>query len=489
MEKETRHKTAKVAAMRLNETGIPSGGAEAQPPGSNVNEGKNPMPSPTQPEENYNATKEKLGTSTLDLNSGNDVPKPSYFAEKLQSNLDNMHQEDGFKTHEGKSSGTYANALKTETAKRIANFRKSSVEESIEGADLALPRASVEEFNGRFVSTLYGYFLRNRLAFPVVENYVKNTWAKYGLKRVMMNTAGFFFFKFDTKQGMDQVLERGPWIIRSVPILLNVWNANACLTKEETSKVPVWIKLHDIPLVAYTEDGLSMIATKLGTPIMLDSYTSNMCLESWGRNNYARAMIELNASCELKEEVIIAIPNLSGEGYSKETVYVEYEWSPSHCSHCKLFGHNNNNCPKQVHTKVVNNNEAAEDGFTIVNRKKGKGKASQQGKDEHNKGKHGDGFRIPKPKPNHVYRQRQVIGSAIPVRLEKNTQSDPIKPSTSSNQGNPVQIMNKFESLSTPDSLEDSDDDEVIFDEATKEMVDSFVSEGASTPGEKVPNV
>ncbi|GJS44356.1 zinc knuckle CX2CX4HX4C containing protein [Tanacetum coccineum] len=36
------------------------------------------------------------------------------------------------------------------------------------------------------------------------------------------------------------------------------------LTKEDTSKVPVWIKMHDVPLAAYISDGLSMIATKLG---------------------------------------------------------------------------------------------------------------------------------------------------------------------------------------------------------------------------------
>nr|GEW41440.1 hypothetical protein [Tanacetum cinerariifolium] len=34
--------------------------------------------------------------------------------------------------------------------------------------------------------------------------------------------------------------------------------------------------------IAFSEDGLSAIATKLGTPLMLDSYTSDMCMQSWG---------------------------------------------------------------------------------------------------------------------------------------------------------------------------------------------------------------
>ncbi|GKE29133.1 hypothetical protein Tco_1444517 [Tanacetum coccineum] len=36
------------------------------------------------------------------------------------------------------------------------------------------------EVNERFSNFIYGFFLGKRLAYPVVENYVKNTWSKYG---------------------------------------------------------------------------------------------------------------------------------------------------------------------------------------------------------------------------------------------------------------------------------------------------------------------
>nr|GEW07151.1 ATP-dependent DNA helicase PIF1-like [Tanacetum cinerariifolium] len=38
-----------------------------------------------------------------------------------------------------------------------------------------------------------------RLAFPVVEYYARNNWGKHELKRVMMNTKGFFFFKLSLR--------------------------------------------------------------------------------------------------------------------------------------------------------------------------------------------------------------------------------------------------------------------------------------------------
>ncbi|GJZ38563.1 hypothetical protein Tco_0585126 [Tanacetum coccineum] len=56
-----------------------------------------------------------------------------------------------------------------------------------------------------------------------------------------------------------------------------------------------YVKFHDIPITAFTNDGLSAIATKLGTPMMLDSYTAAMYMYSWGRSSYARVMIELRA--------------------------------------------------------------------------------------------------------------------------------------------------------------------------------------------------
>ncbi|GKC07942.1 hypothetical protein Tco_0999552, partial [Tanacetum coccineum] len=67
---------------------------------------------------------------------------------------------------------------------------------------------------------------------------------------------------------------------------------------------PVWVKLHGVLVTAFSEDGLSAISTKLGTPLMLDSYTADMCMQSWGRSSYARAMIKLKADVELKDNIV-----------------------------------------------------------------------------------------------------------------------------------------------------------------------------------------
>ncbi|XP_071713634.1 uncharacterized protein [Rutidosis leptorrhynchoides] len=234
-----------------------------------------------------------------------------------------------------------------------------------EGVDIELPISSVMEACDRYSNTLYGYFIGKRVVYPVVKNYVMNTWAKYGIEKTMMNSKGFYFFKFVTSKGMLDVLENGPWMIRTVPIMLNKWAANVWLTKEDLSKVPGWVKLFDVPFTGYTEDGLSMIASKVGKPIMLDSYTSTMCVEAWGRPNYARAMIEISAESELRTNLKVGTPGINGASSLVDTVTIEYEWKPPRCSGCKVFGHRDAQCrkniPVQPATKVIDS-----DGFQSV---------------------------------------------------------------------------------------------------------------------------
>ncbi|GKF02255.1 uncharacterized protein Tco_0029178 [Tanacetum coccineum] len=97
------------------------------------------------------------------------------------------------------------------------------------------------------------------------------------------------------------------------------------LKKEELTCVPVWVKLHDVSIAAFTANGLRAIATKIDKPLMLDSFTSTMCNELWGRNSYAHSMIELSAENILKDSMVIAILNLKDEGYKYATITIEYE--------------------------------------------------------------------------------------------------------------------------------------------------------------------
>lgn len=279
--------------------------------------------------------------------------------------------------------GNGLDSLRSESSNVKANFRYMEVPTSNdEGIKFCMPVQVVNEVQTRFENTLYGYFIGKRLAYPVVEYFVKQNWGKFGLTRIMLNAKGFFFFKFSSHKGLEDVLENGPWMIRKVPIVLKEWSIDTRLEKEELTSLPVWVKIHNVPIQVFSEDGLSIIASHVGKPVMLDAYTTNMCRESWGRSSYARCLIEVSARDEPLETLTFGVPLSNGSGYSNETVTIEYEWTPLRCSQCYTFGHDNTCCPKIVTacpmaTQVADLskvNEQKEEGFQNVKRKKKRGK-------------------------------------------------------------------------------------------------------------------
>nr|GEX49382.1 hypothetical protein [Tanacetum cinerariifolium] len=141
------------------------------------------------------------------------------------------------------------------------------------------PEESTRAIIKRFVNTAYGFFLGKRVAYPVVANYVRNTWGKYGLVKSILNSSTGLF-QFSSMDGLNAMLEYGPWFIRSHPLILKKLNPSENLIKEDIRDVSVWVKLHDVPITAFSEDGSSAIAMKIGTSLMLDSYNSDMCLRS-----------------------------------------------------------------------------------------------------------------------------------------------------------------------------------------------------------------
>nr|GEW58395.1 hypothetical protein [Tanacetum cinerariifolium] len=148
--------------------------------------------------------------------------------------------------------------------------------------------------------------------------------AKHGLKRITINSKGFFFFKFDLRAGLEAVLEGGPWLIRKSLIILKKWSMDTRFLKEELTRILIWVKLHDVPIQVFEASGISLIAMFIGKPVILNSYISSMC----------------NYSCDL----------------------------------CKIFGHVYDHCPnKLVSPPIVTTSnvvtpivEKKNDGFQMV---------------------------------------------------------------------------------------------------------------------------
>ncbi|GKA83497.1 retrovirus-related pol polyprotein from transposon TNT 1-94 [Tanacetum coccineum] len=135
----------------------------------------------------------------------------------------------------GKSS--YANVTSKPSRKKV-NVRTLFTPEG-NGIDVVVPVDSIHAISERLANTAYGFFLGKKVAYPVVANYVRNTWGKYGLVRSMFSSsAGLFSFQFSSMDGLDAMLENGPWFIRNNPLILKKWYPDENLLKEDVSTVP-----------------------------------------------------------------------------------------------------------------------------------------------------------------------------------------------------------------------------------------------------------
>ncbi|GKB93009.1 hypothetical protein Tco_0979146, partial [Tanacetum coccineum] len=156
--------------------------------------------------------------------------------------------------------GSFADVLNSNKPSSKSKFRSLLNSEQVENADVVLPLAIFTAAQQRYANSLVGYFVGKNVVFPLVQNYV---------------------------------LEQGPWLIRNIPIILTKWSPNLALTKDKKT-------------------------------VMLDAFTSTMCVDPWDRMGYARALIEVSAKKELKQEVIMVVPEVEGLKLNKPKVTFVY---------------------------------------------------------------------------------------------------------------------------------------------------------------------
>lgn len=183
--------------------------------------------------------------------------------------------------------------------------------------------------SGEWENALVGYFVGHKLPFPTVNTIAHNIWGKSGLEEVLSSENGFFLFKFKDHDNMCSVMERAPWHMAKKPLVLKKWQPNLSLAKEEIQTVPIWVRLFNVPLEFWTSTGLSYIASAVGKPLHVDKFTA-----SKKRISYVRVCVEVNASDELVNDF-----DLQCADGNWITIHAEFEWTPTRCKACEVFGH------------------------------------------------------------------------------------------------------------------------------------------------------
>ncbi|KAH1242799.1 hypothetical protein GmHk_07G020044 [Glycine max] len=146
---------------------------------------------------------------------------------------------------------------------------------------------------------------------------------KWGVKfSYSTHESGWLMFKFESEDDLNQVLSACPYFIFQRPLLLKVMPSFFDFGNEELSKIPVWVKLRNLPLELCNPQALGKILSKICLPIRSDYLTA-----SKGSISFARALFEVDASLELIDEGRLLCKRLS----MKIDIFF--------CTHCKMIEH------------------------------------------------------------------------------------------------------------------------------------------------------
>lgn len=172
---------------------------------------------------------------------------------------------------------------------------------------------------------LYGYFVGTSMDYRVVNANLSKMWRAYGIADITKTNAGLFYFKFKNEEGMNAVLESGPWMINNIPLVLNVWEPGIWLDKVDPSTIPIWVCVYGIPMELCNGNGIGKIFSGIGKPMLMDRLTKERCLKKVGKLDFARVLVEVSATEDLPCMLEIEYPQYGDKPARVGKLEVKYQ--------------------------------------------------------------------------------------------------------------------------------------------------------------------
>ncbi|KAK4354174.1 hypothetical protein RND71_026368 [Anisodus tanguticus] len=113
-----------------------------------------------------------------------------------------------------------------------------------------------------------------------------------------------------------------------------------CFTFDEHDicTMPIWVRLHSLPLELWNDRALSRILSRIGRPIGTDKFT-----HSKKQTSFARALVEI----DLSKDLIDCIKLNVCEGITLDQG-ITYEKLPEFCKTCRRIAHSTATCEKYL---------------------------------------------------------------------------------------------------------------------------------------------
>ncbi|KAJ8431317.1 hypothetical protein Cgig2_032307 [Carnegiea gigantea] len=160
----------------------------------------------------------------------------------------------------------------------------------------------------------------------VLNGFVRRIWQACEIDKVCLVRKGVFLVRFQNLNDQFTVVQRGVYFFDNKPFIVKPWSEDMDLNTEDLVSLPVW-----------GPESLSKLGSMLGVPIKRDKFTRDKAFL-----RYARLLIEMQLQDSFPDFI-----DFVNEHNVVVRQKVEYEWKPSKCTFCKMFGHIDEECRKK----------------------------------------------------------------------------------------------------------------------------------------------
>ncbi|KAF9589266.1 hypothetical protein IFM89_022184 [Coptis chinensis] len=160
----------------------------------------------------------------------------------------------------------------------------------------------------------------------------------------MIADRDLLYFKFVNEEDRKMVIEHGPLFIASRIFVVRPWSESIEQHQNKMKSLPIWVKL-DLPKQLWTGNGIDFVLSIIGEPICMDNATANRT-----RLSYARICAVVNTNFKFPSSIRVNLDD------GKEAdISLEYDWIPSLCKICNIFGHTDAKCHKNKKAQTTQN--------------------------------------------------------------------------------------------------------------------------------------
>ncbi|KAJ4843853.1 hypothetical protein Tsubulata_037216 [Turnera subulata] len=187
---------------------------------------------------------------------------------------------------------------------------------------------------------LIGQFLGNIPKLGFMTDILNKLWGRDGSISIAQYKEGLFLFQFPTEAAYNHALYGRNWHVGGSPLVLQPWSSSFQKRDPASSIFPVWVQLRNIPLELLTHEGLSYLASTIGSPLRADQDCSKLF-----KGDSANLYINVDFSKPLKQELVVDMCS------EKVVIPVVYSWRPEQCVYCHTWGHAETICLKKKLTQ------------------------------------------------------------------------------------------------------------------------------------------